>query len=185
MMTTATDAFANPPRRSWWTKTAPLLGKADALLRKTADLLSPVADLLARYWVASAFFSSGLTKTVSGSFTLLGHTFHYPLSVLPTESTFSLFEYEYRVPLLPSTLAAYLGTAAELLLPVFLLLGLGTRYAALALFVFNIVAVASYPDLMGAGLAQHQVWGLLLLITFCHGPGKLSLDQLIGRLVRR
>ncbi len=135
MMTTATDAFANPSRRSWWTKTAPLLGKADALLRKTADLLSPVADLLARYWVASAFFSSGLTKTVSGSFTLFGHTFHYPLSVLPTESTFSLFEYEYQVPLLPSTLAAYLGTAAELLLPVLLT----------ALFSLGVGVLAAMP----------------------------------------
>jgi putative oxidoreductase len=184
MMITA-DTFANPPQRSFRAKVAPLLGKADALFRRAADLLTPVADFLARYWVAAAFFSSGLTKTVTGSFTVFGHTFNYPLSVLPTESTFALFEYEYQVPLLPSTLAAYLGTAAELLLPVFLFLGLGTRYAALALFVFNIVAVVSYPELMGAGLKDHQVWGLLLLITLCHGPGKLSLDYLIGRLVRR
>lgn len=180
------DAFANPPpQRSWWTKTGPVLCKANALFHKTADLLTPVADFLARYWVAAAFFSSGLTKTVSGSFTLFGHSFSYPLSLLPTETTFTLFEYEYHVPLLPSALAAYMGTATELLLPVFLFLGLGTRYAALVLFVFNIVAVLSYPDLNDAGLAQHQVWGLLLLITLCHGPGKLSLDHLIDRWVRR
>lgn len=180
------DAFANPPpQRSWWTKTGPVLCKANALFHKTADLLTPVADFLARYWVAAAFFSSGLTKTVSGSFTLFGHSFSYPLSLLPTETTFTLFEYEYHVPLLPSALAAYMGTATELLLPVFLFLGLGTRYAALVLFVFNIVAVLSYPDLNDAGLAQHQVWGLLLLITLCHGPGKLSLDHLIDRWIRR
>ena len=35
------------------------------------------------------------------------------------------------------------------------------------------------------GLKDHRAWGLLLLITICHGPGKLSLDYLIGRLVRR
>lgn len=180
------DAFANSPaQRSWWTKTGPVLCKANALFHKTADLLTPVADFLARYWVAAAFFSSGLTKTVSGSFTLFGHSFSYPLSLLPTETTFTLFEYEYHVPLLPSALAAYMGTATELLLSVFLFLGLGTRYAALVLFVFNIVAVLSYPDLNDAGLAQHQVWGLLLLITLCHGPGKLSLDHLIGRWIRR
>ena len=183
-MTTVTDTLANPPQRSFWVKIAPVLKKADALLHKAANLLAPVADFLARYWVAAAFFSSGLTKTVTDSFTLFGHTFNYPLSVLPTESTFSLFEYEYQVPFLPSMLAAYLGTAAELLLPVFLFLGLGTRYAALALFVFNIVAVVSYPELMGAGLKDHQVWGLLLLITICHGPGKLSLDHLWGRFIR-
>lgn len=185
MTATDTNAMDDSPRYSFWAKTAPLLRKADALFRKTANFLTPVADFLARYWVASAFFSSGLTKTTTGSFTLFGHAFNYPLSLLPTESTFTLFEYEYQVPLLPSTLAAYMGTAAELLLPVFLLLGIGTRYAALALFMFNIVAVISYPDLMAAGLAQHQVWGLLLLITMCHGPGKLSVDYLINRFIRR
>ena len=184
-MMTATDTFASPPQRSWWAKTTLLLCKADALLRKTTVLLMPVADFLARYWVAAAFFSSGLTKTVSSSFVLFGHTFTYPLSVFPTDSTLTLFEYEYHVPLLPPLLAAYLGTAAELLLPMFLFLGLGTRYAALALFIFNIVAVIAYPDLMAAGLAQHQTWGLLLLITLCHGPGTLSLDHLLGRLIRR
>ena len=184
-MMTATDTLATPPQRSLWAKIAPLLKQADTLSDKATDFLTPIADLLARYWVAAAFFSSGLTKTVTDSFTLFGHTFNYPLSVFPTESTFTLFEYEYHVPLLPPMLAAYMGTAAELLLPVFLFLGLGTRYAALALFVFNIVAVVSYPELMAAGLAEHQVWGLLLLITICHGPGKLSLDYLIGRLVRR
>ncbi|HRD67944.1 MAG TPA: DoxX family protein [Candidatus Competibacter sp.] len=184
-MMTATDTFANPPQHSFWAKIVPVAKKADALFHKTAKLLTPVADLLARYWVAAAFFASGLTKTVTGSFMLFGHAFNYPLSVFPTDSTFTLFEYEYHVPLLSPTLAAYLGTLAELLLPVFLLLGLGTRYAALALFVFNILAVVSYPELMEAGLKDHQVWGLLLLITICHGPGKLSLDYLIGRLVRR
>lgn len=185
MSATNTDAMADAPRNSLWAKITPLLCKADALFRKTAELLTPVADFMARYWVAAAFFSSGLTKTTTGSFTLLGHAFSYPLSLLPTESTLTLFEYEYQVPLLPSMLAAYMGTAAELLLPIFLFLGIGTRYAALALFVFNIIAVVSYPDLMGAGLAQHQVWGLLLLITICHGPGKLSFDHLLGRFIHR
>lgn len=184
-MMTATDMLHAPPQRPFRAKIAPLLGKADALIRKASSLLAPVADFLARYWVASAFFASGLSKTTTGSLTLFGHAFSYPLSLFPADSTFTLFEYEYHVPLLPPMLAAYLGTAAELLLPVFLFLGLGTRYIALAMFAFNIVAVISYPDLMPAGLKDHQIWGLLLLITFCHGPGKLSLDHLIDRLVRR
>ena len=185
MTSTNTDAMADAPRNTLWARVSPILCKLDALFRQATYLLTPVADFLARYWVASAFFSSGLTKTTTGNFTLLGQVFNYPLSLFPTESTFTLFQYEYQVPLLPSILAAYLGTAAELLLPVFLFLGIGTRYAALALFVFNIVAVFSYPDLMGAGLAQHQVWGLLLLITMCHGPGKLSVDYLINRFIHR
>jgi putative oxidoreductase len=45
------------------------------------------------------------------------------------------------------------------------------------LFVFNIIAVISYPELNAAGLEQHQVWGLMLLVTLLHGPGKLSVDH--------
>lgn len=182
---TEADTMTEAPRNSLWARTSPILCKADHLFQNTVRLLTPVADFLARYWVSSVFFSSGLTKTTSGSFSLFGQTFNYPLSLLPTESTLTIFEYKYQVPLLPSALAAYLGTAAELLLPVFIFLGIGTRYAALALFVFNIVAVVSYGDLNDAGLAQHQVWGLLLLITMCHGPGKLSVDELINRFIWR
>jgi putative oxidoreductase len=64
---------------------------------------------------------------------------------------------------------------------VLLVLGLGGRFAALALFVFNIVAVISYPDLNEVGIGQHQVWGLMLLVSALHGPGKLSIDHFLRR----
>jgi putative oxidoreductase len=96
-------------------------------------------------------------------------------------STVSLFENEYAVPILPPEIAAYVGTATELTLPVFLVLGLITRPAAIALFVFNIVAALTYPDISALGIKDHQVWGLLMLVTIVHGPGKLSLDYWIRR----
>ncbi|KJK22533.1 membrane protein [Burkholderiaceae bacterium 16] len=131
------------------------------------EFVSPVLDLGIRIFVGLVFFQSGLTKIASWSTTL------------------ALFESEYAVPLLPPELAAYLGTAAELCLPVLLVLGLGTRASALALFVFNAIAVISYPGLGEVGLKDHQYWGLLLLVTLFHGPGRLSLDYLIGRYVFR
>lgn len=127
------------------------------------SFLAPVVDLALRLWVANVFWKSGLTKI---------QTF---------ESTIDLFRYEYRVPLLPPEVAAYLGTFTELFFPVLLVLGLGSQFAAAVLFVFNIIAVISYPELMGAGLEQHQVWGLMLLVILVHGPGKLSLDHWIGK----
>lgn len=126
--------------------------------------LVPVVDLAIRLWVANVFFKSGLTKIQS------------------FEITVQLFQYEYEVPFTSPETAAYLGTAAELVLPVFLALGLLGRYAALALFVFNVVAVISYPALNEPGLRDHQVWGLMLLVTICYGPGSLSLDFLIEKL---
>jgi putative oxidoreductase len=132
----------------------------DAAVR-ALTALTPVLDFAIRYLVAEAFFKSGLTKIASW------------------DTTIALFENEYAVPLLPPETAAYLGTATELAVPVLLVLGLLTRPAALVLFVFNIVAVISYPDLSEGGLKDHFYWGLLLLVTLFHGPGKLSLDHLI------
>ncbi len=125
--------------------------------------LAPALDFGIRLLVASVFFKSGLTKIASWSTTL------------------ALFENEYMVPVLPPQVAAYVGTGVELGLPVLLVLGLGTRLSAVVLFVFNIIAVISYPDLSEVGLKDHQYWGLLLLVTLCHGPGKLSFDHLIRR----
>jgi putative oxidoreductase len=96
----------------------------------------------------------------------------------------TLFEYEYAVPLLPPELAAYLGTAAELSLPVLLVLGLGGRFTALALFLFNIVAVISYPDLSDIGRQDHIYWGMLLGVLTVHGLGKLSLDHVLCRVYK-
>jgi putative oxidoreductase len=131
------------------------------------ERLAPLADLTLRLWVANVFFASGLTKIES------------------FDTTVQLFTYEYQVPLLSPLVAAYVGTFVELFFPVLLALGLGGRLAALVLFAFNIVAVISYPDLNPAGLEQHYVWGLMLLVTLAHGPGKLSLDHLIARLSGR
>ena len=130
------------------------------------DKLQPVFALAIRLYVARVFFASGLIKVMSWN------------------STLALFQNEFHVPLLSSTAAAYLGTAAELGLPVLLALGIGTRFAAIALFVFNIVAVISYPDLSDAGLKDHILWGALLLVTLVYGPGKIAVDYWMQRRSR-
>jgi len=135
--------------------------KVSELAHKTIaglNFLSPVGDLLLRCWVAYAFWVSGLTK------------------IQNWDSTLYLFEDEYAVPLLPPEMAAYMGTAVELGCPVLLAFGIAGRFAAAVMFLFNIVAVISYPDLGAAGLEQHKVWGIMLLVALLHGPGKLSVD---------
>ncbi|MFV2055335.1 MAG: DoxX family protein [Thiohalomonadales bacterium] len=137
----------------------------DLLLRiySKLDMLSPVANLGLRIWVGMVFFKSGMTK------------------ISTWDSTIFLFEYEYAVPFLPPETAAIMAVIVELSLPVFLILGLAGRLSAIALFTFNIIAVLSYPDLNAAGLRDHQVWGLMLLIPLLQGPSKLSLDHLIQK----
>lgn len=125
------------------------------------DFLSPLADLCVRLWVAHVFWKSGINKFQS------------------METTKLLFEHEYKVPLLPPELAAYLATGVELLFPALLAIGLAGRASAGVLFVFNIIAVISYPGLNEAGILQHQLWGVLLLVPLLHGPGKISVDHLV------
>lgn len=119
-------------------------------------------ELGIRLYLAKVFFQSALTKVQSWQTTLM------------------LFEYEYTVPLLSPYVAAILGTTAELILPVLIVLGLGSRLAAVALFIFNWVAVIAYPALSAAGYQQHLLWGFMSAVLFFYGPGKLSLDQLIS-----
>lgn len=120
--------------------------------------LTPFGDLLLRGWVAYAFWVSGLIK------------------VQNWESTLYLFQSEYSVPLLSPEIAAMLGSAVELCCPALLALGLFGRSSAALLFLFNLVAVISYPDLGAAGLEQHTVWGIMLLVCLLHGPGAWSVD---------
>jgi putative oxidoreductase len=136
--------------------------RAVGWLRACAHLV----DLAIRVDVAQAFLRSGLVK--------IGNW----------DGTLYLFRNEYRVPLLPSELAAWVGTAGELVFPPLLALGLASRFAALSLSVVNVVAVVSFWHVLReneAALAAHFYWGLLLLVTLCHGPGKLSLDYLFGK----
>jgi putative oxidoreductase len=125
------------------------------LLRGLQDLLL----LGARFFVAKAFFLSGLTKLRDWDITL------------------ALFQDEYKVPLLSPDVAAVLGTGGELLLPALLVLGLTGRFAAAGLFVLNIMAVLSLSEIAPAALLQHQLWGVMLLLVWIWGPGRLSADH--------
>jgi putative oxidoreductase len=136
-----------------------LIGKAITGI----NFLTPLLDLGLRLWVARVFWNSGVQKTASW------------------DSTLMLFEYEYAVPLLPFDIAAYLATGVELAAPMLLVLGLGTRAGALALFILNYVAAISYPDINIAGIKDHMLWGTMLAITFFHGPGKISIDYFLKR----
>ena len=109
-------------------KTRPLIAGLDCTL-------TPLFDLMIRLYVAEAFFKSGLTKIQDWSVTL------------------ALFEHEYRVPFLPVPLAAAMGTAGELILPILLALGLAGRFGAAGLLVVNAMAVISYPRFIRSWIA--------------------------------
>jgi putative oxidoreductase len=146
---------------------APVARVHEQLTAWLQRIASPVFDLLVRLWVARVFFLSGRTK------------------IADWDTTLELFREEYRVPLLPVPVAATLGAGFELTMPVFLVLGLGARLAALPLIamalVIQFVLGQANPDYDNV---EHIYWLFLLGMIAIKGAGPLSLDALIAARVK-
>jgi putative oxidoreductase len=136
---------------------------------------SVVAPPVARIALALPFLRSGLTRWDGF------------LSISP--GTDYLFEEQFRLHILGALYAfpapdivAYLVGLAEITLPVLLLIGLATRFSALALLVMTGVIQLVFPD----GWANfHLYWAALAVSIMAIGPGFLSLDRLIDMVQSR
>ncbi|QLQ20185.1 MAG: DoxX family protein [Exiguobacterium profundum] len=123
-----------------------------------------IAAIPLRLFPAAVFFSSGRTK-VEG----LLHI---------KDSTWFLFQNDYALPLIPPGIAAVMATAAEHVFPVLLVLGLFTRASALALLGMTLVIqIFVYPG----AWQVHGVWAACFLALLLRGPGRVSLDRLLGQ----
>jgi putative oxidoreductase len=123
-----------------------------------------VVQLTARLAVARVFWQSAQTKLAS-----------WPV-------TEQLFAYEYNLPLIDPSLAAWLATATELAGALMLALGFASRLGALMLLgvtatIQIFVFPGSWPD--------HLLWAALLLLVVVRGPGAISLDAIVGQVARR
>jgi putative oxidoreductase len=119
--------------------------------------------LASRLGIAAVFWISGRTK-VDGWLTV-------------TDNAVALFRDEYRLPLVDPAFAAHAAAYAEHLFPVLLVLGLGTRAAALALLGMTLVIeVFVYPE----AWPTHLSWAAPLLLLAARGAGAFSLDRGLG-----
>jgi putative oxidoreductase len=76
----------------------------------------------------------------------------------------------------PGTMAFTVGVA-EIVLPILLVLGLATRFAALALLLMTLVVQITVPH----GWPLHVTWAAMALGVMAWGPGRVALDHWIGR----
>lgn len=155
----------NPTTTTTETATA---GGARAFWNGIADTLTQLVNhsvlaLINRIAIAAIFFLSGRTK-VDGFLTV-------------NDSAYTLFREEFQVPLLSPEFAAHMATYAEHLFPLLLVLGLFTRFSALALLGMTaVIQVFVYPD----AWPTHLSWAGLLLYLVARGAGKASLDHAAG-----
>lgn len=132
--------------------------------------------LLSRFAIASVFWRSAQTKISGWEFLDQSWQFYNV-----TSSARLLFQYEYNLPLLSPDVAAYLATGAEFFLPLLLVLGLATRFAALGLFIMTaVIQLWVYPE----AWPTHIVWFAILVYLLRHGGGRLAADALPGRRAR-
>ncbi len=153
------NSFIGKVRSTW-------VGVEEQVLNR----LAPVADLVARLYIAKIFFASGWNK------------------ITDWDTTLYLFQEEYQVPLLPPELAAWLATGSELALSVLLVVGLFTRFSAFGLFVLNIVAVVSYYDALKdspVAIQDHLAWGIILSLLMVAQVRQLTVDHLLLRRFER
>ncbi|QBZ88359.1 DoxX family protein [Pseudomonas viciae] len=130
-----------------------------------------------RFSIAAVFWKSGQTKIEGLAIDLFDGTFQIGLPHL-ADSTIPLFKSEYALPLLSPELAAHLAAAAEHVFPVLILLGLATRFSAMALLGMTLtIQLFVYPD----AYPTHGTWAAVLLYLMARGPGVLSIDHLIAK----
>ncbi|MFA5120980.1 DoxX family protein [Zavarzinia sp.] len=142
-------------------------------LQRVGSLIAPFGLLGLRLGIGLVFWKSSSTRFDG-----------FGLS----DSAISLFEDLYRVPLLPPTVAAYLGTFTEAIGAWLLFLGLFTRFGALALLGVTAMIQFVVP-ITGDGIKFNPtelfLWGGALVTLLVHGGGPLSLDWLAGKFLHR
>lgn len=136
-----------------------IVGRLDAARTLASHFPLSILELGMRLAVGATFFRSGMNKLQS------------------FDTAIVLFREEYRLPLLPPELAAYMGTAVELGAPVLLVLGLFARLGAAALLAMTLVIqFLVYPG----NWPEHLMWASILAYVLTRSPGALSIDRAIA-----
>lgn len=132
---------------------------------------------LARFSIAAVFWSSGQTKVQGFVVNIFTGEIHLGWPRL-SDSAVALFRDEYKLPFIPPEIAAPMAATAEHLFPLLLLIGLGTRFSALALLGMTLVIeIFVYPD----AYPTHGTWAAIFLFLMARGPGVLSVDHWLAR----
>ena len=110
----------------------PMIGLIERAIALLEQIPYSLVALAARIFPAAVFWQSGQTKLEG-----------WHLS----DNAIYLFREEYKLPLIDPVIAAHLAAFAEHFFPILLVLGLATRFAALALLGMTLVIeIFVYPD---------------------------------------
>jgi putative oxidoreductase len=145
-----------------------LVDRANHLVQAIA--VPSVVQLVLRIALAVPFWRSGILKW--GGFLRLNDT---AVTLFSDEFMLHLPGGPYHFP--APTVMAFLSGCGEITFPILLVLGLGTRFAGLGLLFMTLIVELTVPD----GWPIHLTWAAMALGIMAYGPGRISLDHLLGR----
>ncbi|AJA65230.1 MULTISPECIES: DoxX family protein [Bradyrhizobium] len=145
-----------------------LVDKANHLVQTIAA--PSIVQLVLRVALAVPFWRSGILKW--GGFLRLNDT---AVTLFSDEFMLHLPGGPYHFP--APTVMAFLSGCGEITFPILLILGLGTRFAGLGLLFMTLIVELTVPD----GWPIHLTWAAMALAIMAYGPGRVSLDHLLGR----
>jgi putative oxidoreductase len=141
--------------------------------------------LALRLVMARVFFLDGQTRIDGPRVPLNVYDFDFTV-VLPLHvnaETVTAFLTQYVTLPMPPMLAAYLVSYAEFILPICLVLGFGTRFAALGLLIM--MAAIDVYVMPEALWSMHIYWDAILAVLLTLGAGQISVDHVIRFVTRR
>jgi len=147
-----------------------LADKANHLVRTIAT--PSVVQLVLRVALAVPFWRSGILKW--NGFLRLSDT---AVTLFSDEFMLHLPGGPYHFPV--PTAMAFLSGCGEVLFSILLVLGLGTRFAALGLLFMTVIVELTVPD----GWPVHITWAAMALGIMAYGPGRISVDYLLRKFV--
>jgi putative oxidoreductase len=151
----------------------------------TISALLPYAviAIVLRFVMAQIFFLSGQRKIVGPVYRLDLQGFDLSVT-LPTgvkDSAYLMFDNMANLPI-PSWLVAPVVSYAEFILPVCLMLGFATRFAAIGLLIMTVMIQVVGPQALWS---LHICWASILLVLISLGPGVISIDHVIRHFYER
>ncbi|OZI61752.1 DoxX family protein [Bordetella genomosp. 11] len=128
-----------------------------------------LVQLLLRIALAVPFWKSGILKWQG--FLQLNDT---AITLFTDEFQLHLPGGPYPFP--APAVFAFLSGCGEVTFPVLLVLGLGTRFAAIGVLLMTCVIELTVPD----GWPVHLTWAAMAMGIAAWGPGRVSIDWLLG-----
>lgn len=138
--------------------------------RVQAFALPSLAQFVMRAALAVPFWKSGILKWVS--FFKLSDT---AVTLFTDEFMLHLPGGPYHFPV--PTVMAFLSGCGEIMFPIALVLGFGTRFAALGLLFMTLIVELTVPN----GWPIHLTWAAMALGIMAWGPGRISVDHWLKR----